>query len=89
MTRQTLTIQNPRGIHLRPATLIVEAAKAFPAHEVWMVSNTGERCEPTSPLGILALGLDCGTQVTLEVSGPKEKECAETLAELLTRVFDF
>ena len=89
MTRHTLTIQNPRGIHLRPATLFAEAIRAFPDHEVWLTSPVSGRCQPNSPLDILALGLSCGISVTLEVSGPREQECADALAIMLTQTYDF
>ena len=84
MQRATVTIRNPRGIHLRPATLIVKERKYFGDTDVWLASAPLD-----SPLELLGLGLTAGTQLLLETNGPHECECLAKLAELLQKKYDF
>ena len=90
MFQQAITIQNPRGIHLRPATLILEARRRYPHAQVWLSRpDDGQRIEPKSPLDLLALALVKGTQVILEVDGPQTTECAAELSRLLSKTYEF
>ena len=89
MHRQAITIRNPRGIHLRPSTLILEARNRFAGTGVWLRGEAGGRVALDSPLELLGLCLTAGTHVTLETDGPDEAACAATLAELLQQTYDF
>jgi phosphotransferase system HPr-like phosphotransfer protein len=40
-------------------------------------------------LELLALGLQCGDEVTLQVSGGNEAEALETMSALFAKEFDF
>ena len=44
---------------------------------------------PISILDLLALGLQFRDNVTLKVTGPKEQEAGEKIAELFEHVYDF
>lgn len=90
MFRQVITIQNPRGIHLRPATLILEARRRYPHAQVWLSHpDDGRRVAPNSPLDLLALAMVSGSQILLEVDGPQTSECAAELSRLLSKTYDF
>ena len=89
MYRQVITIQNPRGIHLRPTALILEARNRYTGTNVWLSGKSGTRVALDSSLDLLGMGLTAGTQLTLETDGPDELPCAAKLAELLQRTYDF
>lgn len=89
MTSQNVTVQNSRGIHLRPSSLIARALRGYPGQ----VSVSGRDGLPhrinASPLVVLSLGLQCGDTIIIQVEGPDEgMKCAE-LAELFSKAYDF
>ncbi|MBQ4479174.1 MAG: HPr family phosphocarrier protein [Victivallales bacterium] len=90
MLQQAVTIQNPRGIHLRPATLILEARRRYPNTQVWLSRpDDGQRVAPKSPLDLLALAMINGSRILLEVDGPQASECAAELSRLLSKTYEF
>lgn len=89
MFRQPLTIQNPRGIHLRPTTLILAMRNRYADTTVGLIREDGTRTMIDSSLELLGMGLTAGTRLTLETNGPDELECAARLAELLQKTYDF
>ena len=89
MHRQPITIRNPRGIHLRPTTLVLEMRNRFADTCVWLTGQSGLRVALDAPLDLLGMGLTVGTSLILETEGPDEVLCATKLAELLQRTYDF
>lgn len=89
MLSQSITIHNPRGIHLRPTTLILAARNRHRTTMVWLIRESGVRVAMDSSLDLLGMGLTAGTQLTLETDGPDEITCANELAELLQKTYDF
>src|SRR5437867_45267 len=83
--RRKVTITNPQGLHLRPIQVFVELAGRFQS-EVIVHKEGGERINGKSPLGLLGLGAEQGTELTLEVSGPDQDQAIEALTELLANV---
>ena len=88
MTSAAVTIQNGRGIHMRPSTIIANAIRAF-GGEVLLETPDGVRHAVASPMDLLALGLAPGTTVQIHVSGSGEDDFAQTLARLLSQHYDF
>lgn len=83
----TATIQNEAGIHCRPSAHIVKTVAGYPgAMRVW--HGEGE-ADLRSVLGLMMMGMTCGTEVNLEVSGPGEAEQFEVVKGLLETVYDF
>ncbi|NLF92831.1 MAG: HPr family phosphocarrier protein [Oligosphaeraceae bacterium] len=88
MTSKTVTIQNPHGIHVRPATLIVKAAQGYPG--TITVCRPGEtEINLNSALALMALALRLGDTVTVCVNGPDEKQKCNEISELIASKFDF
>ena len=89
MIEKTVTVKNRAGIHCRPSSAILLAAMEFTDdHQVKISCQHGE-CALKSILELLALGLQQGDIVTIAVSGPRETELCEKLAELFAFEFDF
>ena len=89
MLSQSITIHNPRGIHLRPTTLILAVRNRYRTTMVWLMRENGVRVAMDSSLDLLGMGLTAGTQLTLETDGPDEITCGNELAELLQKTYDF
>ncbi len=88
MVEKSTVVRNKAGIHCRPSSAIMGAAEQYSGHDILVSSNRGTS-NLRSILDLLALGLQCGDPVTVKVSGPKEGEVCEKLAELFSHEFDF
>jgi phosphocarrier protein HPr len=82
--RRTVVITNPQGLHMRPITSFVELAGKFQS-AVYLSRPEGQRINGKSPLALLGLAAEKGTELILEVSGPDADEALNTLAEFLAR----
>jgi phosphocarrier protein HPr len=83
--RRTVTINNPQGLHMRPITAFVEVAARFQS-QVLVSKEPGQRINGKSPLALLGLAAEQGTQLTLEISGPDEQAALDALVEFLENV---
>lgn len=77
MKKFTHTIKDENGIHARPAGLLVKEAGKF-------LSDITITCAEKSVnakrlFAVLGLGIKCGDQITVTVSGSDENAAAEAL----------
>jgi phosphocarrier protein len=79
--RRKVVITNPQGLHMRPITTFYQRAVKFQS-AVW-VWKDAERINGKSPLELMLLGAEQGTELVLEVSGPDEAAALEVLAAVL------
>jgi phosphocarrier protein HPr len=84
--RQSVTITNPSGLHMRPAQDFVEAAGRFQS-SVLIAREGGERVNGKSMLNLLSLAAEQGTIVHIEVAGPDCQEALGVLVEVLQRTY--
>jgi phosphotransferase system HPr (HPr) family protein len=82
--RRTFTIANPQGLHMRPITAFVEAASKFKS-DVFLSKEGDAKINGKSPLGLLGLAAEQGTELILEVNGPDAHEALSALLEVLTK----
>ncbi|MFM2106742.1 MAG: hypothetical protein RL338_1774 [Chloroflexota bacterium] len=82
MTERTVTVRNRSGLHARPATTFVNAAKAYADTKVWVVKD-GTARDAKSILQVLTLGVTAGTVVTLRAEGPAAEEAVTELVALV------
>ena len=80
-------IQNAAGIHCRPTAEIIKGAMEYDGI-VTVVAKSGS-CELGSALELLMLGLEEGTEITLQIDGPNEKAAAPRFRKLFETNFDF
>lgn len=88
MTSKTVIIQNQRGIHVRPAALIIKAAQGYPG-SITVCRSGGIDINLNSALALMALALRPGDSVTVNVNGPDEIQKCTEIAELIASKFDF
>lgn len=88
MVRQKVTVQNSKGIHVRPAGMIVSSVQGYEG-KIEVCASNGKRASLTSILSLLALGLGMGEEVTIEVEGSDEEKVCSELALLFAKKFDF
>jgi phosphocarrier protein HPr len=82
--RRTFTVQNPQGLHMRPITAFVEVANKFKS-DVFLAKEGDPKINGKSPLGLLGLAAEQGTQLILEVNGPDAAEALSALLDVLAK----
>lgn len=81
MLSKTLRIENPSGLHLRPAGVLSQTAMKFKSD---IIIECGEkRIVAKSVLNVMAAGIKCGTEITLICDGADEEEAMKTLSEAI------
>lgn len=64
---ERITITNPQGLHMRPATLLAVTAQKF-ASDIWLIAS-GQRINGKSLWDLISLGAVHGTELIVEVVG--------------------
>ena len=77
MVQFTYTIQDPQGIHARPAGLLVKEAAKFQSKSA--MTGNGKTGDLKRIFAVMGLGIKAGMEVTIAVEGPDEKEAAHAL----------
>ena len=79
--RREVVIQNPLGLHARPAAEFARRANAFRS-EIWLVKD-GSRYAANSLLEIMRANLECGASALIEAEGPDAEAAVERLAQVV------
>ena len=79
--RRAVTVANPNGLHMRPATQFALKAKSFGC-KVHVINGTN-RADGKSPIDMMLLVALPGAELILEVDGPDAAQALEFLAEML------
>jgi phosphotransferase system HPr (HPr) family protein len=82
--RQAVLITNPQGLHMRPITAFVEVATKYQS-SIHLGKAGGDLVNGKSPIALLGLGADQGTELILEVCGPDATDALQALIEVLQR----
>lgn len=82
---RTVTVTNPQGFHLRPASMFVKLASTFQSKVEILKGN--DRFDGKSSLDLLTLGAGNGTTLSLRVTGADAQEAIDALAALVESGF--
>jgi phosphotransferase system HPr (HPr) family protein len=85
MLKQEFEIQNKVGLHARPAAVLVQTANKFKSDIT--IEKDGKAVSAKSILGVLSLGAEKGSVITVETNGADEKEAMEAMQELVNNKF--
>lgn len=86
MVTKTFVIQNPTGLHARPASLFVQKATSFPC-DTFVIKGT-KKVNGKSIMGLMTLGAAKNDEITLEIAGDREREALEELGKVLVMVHE-
>ena len=86
MVVKTVTITNQVGLHARPATFFIQKANEYRC-SIW-VEKDDRKVNAKSLLGVLSLGIVCGTSINIIADGADEQQAVDTLAELVDSKFE-
>jgi len=79
--QKTFTVENPTGIHARPARKIVEAAKTF-AGDVFL-ERDGNRFSAKSLVKVLSIGAKQGDSVAVIAEGDGAEAAIDAVGAVL------
>ncbi|HEV3079519.1 MAG TPA: HPr family phosphocarrier protein [Gemmataceae bacterium] len=79
--QRKVTVNDPLGLHLRPLAAFAQRAKQF--QSTVTVAKNEQRVNGKSPLELMLLAAEQGTELTLEVAGPDAEDALPILAEML------
>lgn len=85
MKEEVLVINNPMGLHARPAAMLVKKAAQFKSDIRLSRGNIAVNAK--SIMGLLMLAAGQGAEVTLAVKGEDEDLAFEELKQMLTGTF--
>lgn len=82
MVTKEVMVSNPKGLHARPATLLVRKAASF--NSDIGIEFMGKKANIKSLIGILSLGVGPNNIVNVIVNGDDEKLALEEIVNLIT-----
>ena len=86
MVIKSVTINNQEGLHARPATFFIQKANEYKC-SIW-VEKDDRKVNAKSLLGVLSLGIVCGTSINIIADGADEQQAVDTLADLVNSKFE-
>ena len=86
MIEKTLKIINERGLHVRPSTLLSDAARKRQCRVT--VRAHGKTINVESMLLLVAAHIEKGEEITLVCDGPDEDAAMEEASELIESGFN-
>ena len=80
MVKQTVTVKNQLGLHLRPAGILCRTAMLYKSHIT--LGHAGGSANAKSVLSVLGAGINTGDELEITCEGADEQEAMEALREL-------
>ncbi|MBA4543320.1 MULTISPECIES: HPr family phosphocarrier protein [Thermoactinomyces] len=84
MSEKTITINNPSGLHARPAALLVKEASNFKS-AIKLVKN-GKEVDAKSLLGVMSLAAKQNDQITVRAEGEDAEAAVNHIAAFLEQL---
>lgn len=85
MVSKSTKITNEMGFHMRPANVFVTAMTKYDS-DIDLVVN-GEKINGKSIMNIMAAGIKCGTELTVECNGADEGAMLNAAVNLIESGF--
>ena len=77
----TYTIQDPIGIHARPAGMVAKKAAEF--QSVFTIAKGEKKADARRLMSLMGLGVKHGDTITVSVEGPDKAEAAAAFEAFL------
>ena len=81
MVEKEVEIVNEVGLHIRPASMLVEVANEFKS-EVW-IEKDGQEANGKSIMSILLLCVEKGSKVNIKAEGSDATQAVEALVRVV------
>lgn len=86
MEKREIEIKNKPGLESKLAAMFIQKASRFKS-TIW-IEKEERKANAKSLLGVLSLGIACGTKIFIKVEGEDEKEAIEELVTFLQTDFE-
>ncbi len=86
MLEKKVTVVNKKGIHTRPAAILVKTAAKFSSD--FFILKDGMEINGKSIIGVMSLAAEEGAELTIKIDGADETEAAEAISQVFARGFD-
>jgi phosphocarrier protein len=84
--KKKLIVKNKQGLHARPAALFVQVANKFDCRIT--IKRDEEEVNGKSIMGILMLGAEKGSEITIEADGEDAQAAMDELEKLIVNEED-
>lgn len=84
MEEYALTVQNPLGMHARPAGMLVKLSKSY--RSTIEIQKGGQSVNVGRILAVMGLGIQQGDEITFTVSGADEREAMAQVREICREI---
>ncbi len=81
MVSQSVVVRNPSGLHMRPASVMVQIAGQCKSDIT--ITCGDKKVNPKSILSLMSAAIPCGAEVTVFCDGENEKEDLKTIIEAI------
>jgi phosphotransferase system HPr (HPr) family protein len=81
LIKKKLVVKNNQGLHARPAAIFVQVANKFESQII--VRRDQEEVNGKSIMGILMLGAESGSVITIEAKGGDAQSAVDELEKLV------
>ena len=85
MIKNTFTITNEQGLHMRPASMLTKALAGINC-DVTIVKD-GNNINAKSIMAVMAACIKCKTQVDIICDGPDEEKAMAIVSEMIENGF--
>ncbi|AEJ40583.1 Phosphotransferase system, phosphocarrier protein HPr [Sulfobacillus acidophilus TPY] len=83
MVRQPAVVQFSQGLHARPASELVKLASRYTCRIT--IIKDDRAVDAKSILGVMSLGAEPGSTVTIEADGPDASDAVDALVQFLQK----
>ena len=81
MFSEKVTLVNPQGFHMRPASLLVGEVGKYDATVT--IVNGDKEIPGNSLMAIMAAGIKCGTEIEIRAEGAQEAEAGKAVVDFI------
>ena len=83
MVSRKVTIKNEEGLHMRPAGIVTKEMTKFHSKVYFIFGDN--KINAKSVMNLIAGGIKCGSEITIECDGPDENEALERAVTLIEK----
>ncbi len=81
MVSKNVTVRNKEGLHMRPAGLVTKEMTKF--HSTVHFIYGDKKINAKSVMNLIAGGIKCGSEITIECDGDDEQEALNRAADMI------
>lgn len=83
MVSKRVTVKNEEGLHMRPAGLVTREMTKFQSTVYFIFED--KKINAKSVMNLIAGGIKCGSEITVECEGEDENEALERAVNMIEK----